>query len=47
MRRQKIVIFLIGKKNQWKKILYKKQIEIIEKKFRDIMIKYNYELSIK
>ena len=39
--------FLIGKKNQWKKILYKKQIEIIEKKFRDIMIKYNYKLSIK
>ncbi len=37
--------FSVGKKNQWKNKLSKKQIRKLEEKFKEVMIKFKYELS--
>ena len=37
--------FSVGKKEQWKNMLNKNQIKIIENKFSKVMQKYNYKLS--
>ncbi len=38
--------FRVGKKNQWKKVLNKNQIEIIENKFKSTMTEFGYKKNI-
>ena len=38
--------FAVGKSNQWEKKLNQNQIIFLESKFKDILKKYNYKLTI-
>ena len=39
-------LFSVGKKNQWKSKLTKKQISQLEQKFQSVMKKFNYEIGV-
>ena len=39
-------LFSVGKKNQWKSKLTKKQISQLEQKFKSVMKKFNYEIGV-
>ena len=39
------IFFSVGEQNQWKTKLTKEQVRKIEKKFKEIMNSFNYQIS--